>query len=73
MKLLSCLLLSLLLTGCVTSETFDANGKRTSRTSSPSPETWTVIGNAVSSFGSAAVASWASQIADQQRWEKGLK
>lgn len=63
----------LLLCSCTTVETFDKDGKRTSRTSSPSPETWTVIGNAVSSFGSAAVASWAQQISDQQRWEKGLK
>lgn len=67
------LLLCLLLTGCTTTETFDANGKRTSRTSSPSPETWTTIGNAVATFGATAVTQWTKQIADQQAWEKGQK
>ena len=59
--------------GCETFETFDVNGKRTSRTSKPSAETWTTISNAVASAGVAAVKSWADQIAQQQKWERGEK
>ena len=59
--------------GCETTEVFDLNGKRTSRVSKPSPQTWTTIGNAVATFGATAVTSWTKQMADQQAWEKGQK
>lgn len=65
--------LCLLFAACNTTETFDSKGRVTSRTKSPSPETWTVTGEAVSTFGAVAVSSWAQQMANQQRWEKGEK
>ena len=65
--------LTLVLTSCVTTETFDDKGRVTSRTKTPSPETWTVISNAVATAGATAVNSWTQQIAQQQSWERGEK
>lgn len=67
------LALCILTCACTTTETFGPDGKRTSRTSAPSPQTWTTISNAVAIFGSNAVVAWSKQMADQQRWEKGEK
>lgn len=67
------LLLCLLLAGCTSTETFGPDGKRTSRTSTPSPELWTNISGAVATFGAQSVAAWAKQISDQQKWERGEK
>lgn len=66
-------LLAVLFAACTTTETFDEKGRVTSRTKSPSPETWTAVSDAVAAFGSVAVGAWVDQIANQQRWEKGLK
>lgn len=61
------------LTGCTTVDTFGPDGKVLTRTRKPSPETWTVISNAVSMAGASAVKAWADQMSDQQRWERGDK
>lgn len=73
MKYLILIVSATTLAACTTTETFGPDGKRTSRTSAPSPETWTTIGNAVATFGATAVTQWTKQIAEQQQWEKGSK
>lgn len=67
------LLFVLILPACTTTETFSSDGKRTSRTSGPTPETWTTISNAVAVFGAQAVTSWTKQISNEQNWETGNK
>lgn len=62
-------LVLLFLPACTTTETFSKDGRRTSKTSNPSPETWTTISNAVAVFGAGAVTAWTRQMQEQQRWE----